>query len=152
MKKTLSLIATLFLLNGCAETLALLGPASSALSGGNIAQSAVSSAEGYGVKKQTGMSPTQHALAYVQEHNPENKKENCIGIKSTNSKACTIANKKVAFARDQVKQAVNKKKISFSKKFAEARKIGKKSFIFDNKIYNTSFKKTETKKSTFFNR
>ena len=66
MKKIFSLIATLFILNGCAETLALLGPASSGFSGGKMAQSAVSSAISYGVKKQTGMSPTQHAFAYVK--------------------------------------------------------------------------------------
>ena len=93
MKKTLSLIIILFLLNGCAETLALLGPASSIGAGsGKMAQSAVTSAVSYGVKKQTGMSPSQHALSYANKNNPNNKKENCIGIKSTNSKACTIAN------------------------------------------------------------
>ena len=75
MKKTLSLIATLFILNGCAETLALLGPASSGFSGGKMAQSAVSSAISYGVKKQTGMSPTQHAFAYVKEHNLQNPQD-----------------------------------------------------------------------------
>ena len=152
MKKTLYLLATLFLLNGCVESLALLGTATSVSSGGNIAHSAISSAASYGVKKQTGMTPSQHALAYVKEHNPENKKESCIGIKSTNSQACTIANKKVAFAKSKVKQAVNEKKISFKKIFAEARKEGKKSFIFNNKIYNTSFKKNKSKKSVFFNR
>ena len=51
MKKTLYLLATLFLLNGCVESLALLGTATSVSSGGNIAQSAISSAASYGVKK-----------------------------------------------------------------------------------------------------
>ena len=53
-----------------------LGPASSVAGGGNIAQSAVSSAVSYGVKKQTGMSPSEHAIAYVQKHNPRIKKKN----------------------------------------------------------------------------
>ncbi len=74
MKKVLSLIATLTLLSGCAETLALLGPASTSLTGGNLAQTAVSSAVNYGVKKQTGKSPMEHALAYAEKHNPEKKK------------------------------------------------------------------------------
>ena len=153
MKKTLSLIIILFLLNGCAETLALLGPASSIGAGsGKMAQSAVTSAVSYGVKKQTGMSPSQHALSYANKNNPNNKKENCIGIKSTNSEACAIANKKAALAKNQVNQTLENKKISFKKMFAEARKEGKNYFIYNSKIYNTSFKKTESKVSAFFNR
>ena len=113
MKKTLSLIATLFLLNGCAETLALLGPATTGLSGGKVAQSAVSSAISYGVKKQTGKSPSQHALAYVKKHNPENKSEKCIKfIEKTNSKTCAALN-----------ENINKTK----KKFVEVKKTNRSS-------------------------
>jgi len=144
MKKKLSLIVLLFLLNGCVETFAFLGPASTIAAGsGKIAQSTVSSAVSLGVKQKTGMSPSEHALAYVKKNNPQNKKETCVGIKSTNSQACSIANKKVAFAKSKVKHAIDKKKLSFKKMFAEARKVGKKSFIFNNKIYSTTFRVTE---------
>jgi hypothetical protein len=96
MKKTLSLLATLFLLNGCAETLALLGPASSAFGGGNAAQSAISSAVSFGVKKQTGKSPAEHAFAYVNEHNPEKKKVRCVKfIDSTKSETCAAIKKNI---------------------------------------------------------
>ena len=57
MKKILGFLLGLTLLTGCAESLALLGPTSTAVTGGNIAQSALSSAVNYGVKKQTGKSP-----------------------------------------------------------------------------------------------
>ena len=146
MKKILSLIATLFILNGCAESMALLGSATtSGLSGGKVAQSAASSAVSFTVKRQTGMTPSQHALAYVKKHNPENKKEKCIGfLKATNSKACAIANKKVALAKSKVKKIVSTKAISFKKQFAKARKEGKSSFIFNNRIYNTSFKEKKS--------
>ena len=50
MKKILGFLLGFTLLTGCAETLALLGPTSSAVTGGNIAQSALSSAVNYGVK------------------------------------------------------------------------------------------------------
>ena len=111
MKKTLALIATLFLLNGCAESLALLGPASSGLSGGKAAQSAVSSVVSYGVKKQTGLSPTQHALAYVKEHNPEQNKEKCISfIDATNSEACAAIKKNIIETK---KKIVKKSNIKF---------------------------------------
>lgn len=137
MNKIFLLLPLLFLLNGCFESIAMIG---SGAAQEKYLQSSLKSAVSLGVKQRTGKSPSQHAIAYIKEHNPENKKENCIGIKSTNSKACTIANKKVAFAKSKVKQVVEKKKISFKKMFAEARKAGKKSFIFNNKIYSTSFK------------
>ena len=68
MNKILILIFLIKILSGCANSLAFLGPASSVVGGGNIAQSAVSSAVSYGVKKQTGMSPTEHAVSYVQKN------------------------------------------------------------------------------------
>ena len=51
MKKILILLTSITLLGGCAETIALLGPASSLIGGGNVVQSTVSSAVSYGVKK-----------------------------------------------------------------------------------------------------
>ena len=155
MIKNFYLLIILVLLNGCAESLALLGTATTLGAGagtGKLAQSSISSAVSFSVKKKTGMTPSEHALAYVKKNNPDNKKELCIGIKSTNSEACSIANKKIAVVKNKVKLAVEEKKISFKKMFAEARKEGKQSFIFNNKIYNTSFKKKEIKKSIFFNR
>ena len=67
-------------LTGCAETIALLGPASTSIGGGNVAQSAFSSAVNYGVKKQTGKSPMEHAIAYAEEINPQKKKGTLFNI------------------------------------------------------------------------
>jgi hypothetical protein len=95
MKKILSLLTLMILLAGCAETLALLGPASSLVGGGNIVHSSISSAASYGVKKTTGKSPMQHALAYAEEKNPNKKKERCLNfVKETESEACYIAKKR----------------------------------------------------------
>ena len=69
MKKILGFLLGFTLLTGCAESLALLGPTSTAVTGGNIAQSALSSAVNYGVKKQTGKSPMEHAMTYAEEIN-----------------------------------------------------------------------------------
>ena len=111
MKKIFILLISMFLLVGCAETMALLGPASSILGGGNVVQSSVSSAVNYGVKKTTGKSPMQHALTYVEENNSNKKKEKCISfIDKTNSEACAIINKKVVLAQTNVV-----KKISYTK-------------------------------------
>jgi hypothetical protein len=143
MKKILVLLASMFLLVGCVESMALLGPATGATNG-KIVQASAKSAISFGIKKKTGKSPIQHALAYVKEKNPDKKKEKCISfIEKTNSEACAIAKKQVSLAQTKVKEIVAQKKISFKKHFKQARKEGKESFIFDNKIYNTTFKKNE---------
>ena len=54
MKKIFILTASIMFLTGCAETVALLGPASSIFGGGNVIHSSASSAVSYGVKKKTG--------------------------------------------------------------------------------------------------
>tara|TARA_B100001093_G_scaffold514229_1_gene587808 strand:+ start:1781 stop:2149 length:369 start_codon:yes stop_codon:yes gene_type:complete len=96
MKKILGLLTTLFLLNGCAESIALLGPVSTAAGGGKVAQSAFSSAVSYGIQKQTGKSPSQHAFAYVKQHNPENNKDKCVNfLEVTNSEMCAAIKKNI---------------------------------------------------------
>ena len=62
MKKISLLLSTIFLLNGCAESLALLGPGAS---NGRFVQSSLNSAISYGVKRQTGKTPLEHAIAYA---------------------------------------------------------------------------------------
>ena len=70
MKKIFGLLTALLLLNGCAESVALLGTSTS---NGKIVQSSLSSSISYGVKKQTGISISKHALAFAEKHNPEKK-------------------------------------------------------------------------------
>ena len=103
MKKVLGLLLGLLLLTGCAESLALLGPTSTAVTGGNIAQSAFSSAVNYGVKKQTGKSPMEHAIAYAEEKNPEKKKEPCLSfVEKTNSEICAIVKKQLKLTKSKI--------------------------------------------------
>ena len=108
MKKLIGVLITLLALNGCANSLAFLGPASTSVTGGNIAQSAFSSAVSYGVKKQTGKTPSQHALAYVQKNNPENKKEKCIEfIDATNTKTCAAVKVNLSETRKKLVKIKN---------------------------------------------
>ena len=103
MKKILGLLLGLLLLTGCAESLALLGPTSTAVTGGNIAQSAFSSAVNYSVKKQTGKSPMEHAMAYAEEINPEKKKEPCLSFaEKTNSEICVIVKKQLELTKSKI--------------------------------------------------
>lgn len=114
MKKIFYLFTTLFFLNGCAESIALLGPASSAIGGGKVVQSSVTSAMSYGIKKQTGKSPTEHAMTYVKEYNPENKKVKCVTfLESTNSEICAAVKVNILETK---KKIVEKSKTKFLNK------------------------------------
>ncbi len=103
MKKILGVLLGLTLLTGCAESLALLGPTSTAVTGGNIAQSALSSAVNYGVKKQTGKSAMEHAIAYAEEMNPQKKKEPCLSFfEKTNSEICAIVKNQIKITKSKI--------------------------------------------------
>ena len=94
MRKLFVLLTSLLLLSGCAQSLALLGPASTSVTGGNLVQSAFSSSLSYGVKKQTGKSPMEHIISYAEEKNPDKKKEPCLSfVQKTNSEICAIVKK-----------------------------------------------------------
>ena len=109
MKKIISLMLTLILLTGCAESLALLGPASTSVTGGNLAQSAASSAFSFGVKKQTGKTPMEHAMVYAKKHNPEMKRSKCVAfLDSTESEICEAVKKNISETKEYF---INKKKI-----------------------------------------
>ena len=135
MKKILILLSTIFLLNGCAESLALLGTSTS---NGKILQSSLNSAVSYGVKKQTGKTPLEHAIAYAEEKNPERKKETCISsFEITRSEFCTIVKKQIKSkstvmvekTTDFVKE-FPKNKI---KEISKIEKIAKESIIYNRR-------------------
>ena len=105
MKKVFFLLSTVLLLNGCAESVALLGGSIGGVSNGKMVQSSLNSAISYGIKKQTGKTPFGHVLAYADEKNPEKKEETCISfIERTRSEFCTILNKQISLTNIAVKE------------------------------------------------
>ena len=115
MKKLYILLASLFLLASCAESIALLGPITGA-SNGKLIQSSLNSAVSYGVKKQTGKTPMQHALAYAEEKNPNKKKEKCISfIEKTNSEVCMIAKKQITLAKSNLSKKISSTQTNIKK-------------------------------------
>mgnify|MGYP005676788553 CR=1 FL=1 len=103
MKKILGCLLGLTLLTGCAESLALLGPTSTAVTGGKITQSAFSTAVNYGVKKQTGKSAMEHMMTYAEEINPKKKKEPCLSFaEKTNSEICAIVKKQLKITKSKI--------------------------------------------------
>ena len=135
MKKIFGLLATLLLLTGCAESIALLGTSAS---NGKIVQSSLNSAISYGVKKQTGKTPLEHAIAYAEEINPERKKETCISsFEITRSEFCTIVKRQIKTKNT----AVIEKTTDIVKEYPKAKikeiskieKIAKKSIIYNRR-------------------
>ena len=112
MKKILGCLLGFTLMTGCAESLALLGPTSTVATGGNIAQSTFSSAVNYGVKKKTGKSPMEHAIAYTEEINQKKKKEPCLSFaEKTNSEICAIVKKQLEISKAKILKQSNEKSI-----------------------------------------
>ena len=107
MKRITFLLSIIFLLNGCVESVALLGSTAGGASSGKILQSSLKSTISYGIKKQTGKTPLGHALAYAEKNNPEKKKETCVSfIEKTRSEFCTIAKKKISSTNRAIKEKV----------------------------------------------
>ena len=102
MKKILFLLSLSLLLNGCAESIALLGTGAS---NGRIVQSSLNSAISYGVKKQTGKTPFEHAIAFAEEKNPEKKQDTCFSsIEMTKSEFCAIVKKQLSITNNALKE------------------------------------------------
>ena len=115
MKKILGLLLLLTLLSGCFGSMAFLGPASTtAASGasGNIARGAFTSTVSLGVKKQTGKLPLEHAIAYAEEKNPNDKKEPCLSfIEKTNSEICSIVKRQLNLTKSKIKNITRNKSL-----------------------------------------
>ena len=112
MKKIFGLLTTLLLLNGCAESVALLGSSIGGASSGKIAQSSFQTAVSYGVKQQTGKGPLEHVLAYAEKIEPEKKKEPCLSfIEKTNSEICAIVKKQLSLTKSKITNVTRDKSL-----------------------------------------
>ena len=109
MNKILGLLTILLFLNGCAESVALLGTSAS---NGKIMQSSISSSISYGVKKQTGKTPLEHAIAYADQKNPQKKKEPRLTfLEKTNSEICAIVKKQLNLTKSKIKTITRSKSL-----------------------------------------
>ena len=109
MKKVYLLLTIFLLLNGCAESVALLGGSVGGASSGRALQSTLTSTLSYGVKHKTGKTPLGHVIEYAEKINPEKKKDTCISfIERTRSEFCTIAKKQISLTNIALKKKVFK--------------------------------------------
>ena len=141
MKKILFLLSLSLLLNGCAESIALLGTGAS---NGRIVQSSLNSAISYGVKKQTGKTPFEHAIAFAEEKNPEKKQDTCFSsIEMTKSEFCAIVKKQISLTNNALKEKTSEILQNNPKELVVSLKT---------KITETSLIEKLAKKSVIYNR
>ena len=141
MKKVLISLSLLLLLNGCAESIALLGTGAS---NGRIVQSSLNSAISYGLKTQTGKTPLEHAIAYAEKKNPGKKKDTCISsIERTRSEFCAVAKKQISLTTIALKEKTSKIIKNYPKEIAT-------SLLATTK--ETSLIENIAKKSAIYNR
>ena len=99
MKKILVLLASMFLLAGCVESLALLGPITGVASGKAL-QSSVQSGVSYAIKKQTGKSPFEHALAASKKTD----EKICDTLDKKKPKSCNTITDKIILTDKVIKE------------------------------------------------
>ena len=121
MKKILVLLASMFLLAGCVESLALLGPITGVASGKAL-QSSVQSGVSYAIKKQTGKSPFEHALTASKKAD----EKICVTLDREKSKSCNTITDKI-ISTDKVikekKQSARELALALQLKIKEKSKI-----------------------------
>ena len=106
MKKIFISLTLTILVTGCAETVAFLGPASTAAGGGNLARSTFTSVVDYGIKKSTGKSSIEHAIGFAEKHNPEREKVKCVNfLEITETEVCSILKKRVSELKSQINKS-----------------------------------------------
>ncbi len=104
MRKIFVLLTALFLLNGCAESVAFLGTSIGGGSNGKILQSSLNSGLSYAVKKQTGKGPLEHVKAFAEKNNSVKKKESCVDfLEKTNSEICAIIKRRLILTKSKIK-------------------------------------------------
>ena len=73
MKNIILISISFLLLGACAQSTALIGPAITVGSTGNVMQAGFSYASNMAVKKTTGKTPTEHISLYAEEKKEEEK-------------------------------------------------------------------------------
>ena len=97
MRKILLLLFVLTLLSSCAQSTALLGPAITVGTTGNVYQASLSYGSNMAVKQVTGKTPTGHMTSYIDYKNNEKKFEK--EITSLLQSHVEIMRKKLALKR-----------------------------------------------------
>jgi len=93
MKKIFILLASMFLLVGCVESVAVFGTGAT---NGKLVQSSLQSGASYGIKKTTGKTPLNHAISYAKKNTNKKKKTQCSSfINKKDQELCLMVEEKI---------------------------------------------------------
>ena len=98
LKKIIAGLFLLCFLNGCAQSSALLGPAYTLVSTGNVYQASFSYGSSKAFKKMTGKTPAENIKSFVDNENAasekkeENQKKFIVLVKNNIAKASKVLN------------------------------------------------------------
>ena len=110
MKKIFILLASMFLLVGCIESVAVIGTGAT---NGKIVQSSLQTGLSYGVKKTTGKTPLGHAVSYVKKNRIPEKQDSCSSFVSKKDKElCLMVKKKITVSQAKIKEKKLSNKLS----------------------------------------
>jgi hypothetical protein len=100
MKKIFILLASVFLLAGCAEYIAAI---SGGAANGKFTQSTVRSAASYGIKKTTGNTLLGHAFERIKKKSPEKKKTCSTFSNNKDLEICLMVEKRIISQQVKIK-------------------------------------------------
>ena len=110
MKKIFILLTSMFLLVGCIEQIALFGGGAA---NGKLVQSSINSLASYGIKKNTGKSPLEHAMSYANKEKTLEKKDSCSSFVDKKSlEICLMVEKRIISNQAKIKEKESTNKAS----------------------------------------
>ena len=101
MKKIFILLASMFLLSGCIESLVTIGGGAA---NGKLSQSSLQSAASYGVKKTTGKTPIGHAINLVKKENSKKNKSCSTFDNKKDLELCLMLEKRISSMQAKVEE------------------------------------------------
>ena len=92
----------MFLLAGCIGQIALFGGGAA---NGKLVQSSINSLASYGIKKNTGRSPLEHAMGYAKKETTLEKKDSCSSFVDKKSlEICLMVEKRIVSKQVKTKE------------------------------------------------
>jgi hypothetical protein len=101
MKKLFFLLASMFLLAGCIESVAVFGGGAA---NGKMVQSSFQSGASYAIKKKTGKTPLSHALHYAKKKNKKIKNSCSSFNNKKDLEICLLVKKRIIFSKTRIKE------------------------------------------------
>ena len=101
MKKIFILLASMFLLSGCIESLVTIGGGAA---NGKLSQFSLQSAASYGVKKTTGKTPIGHAINLVKKENSKKNKSCSTFDNKKDLELCLMLEKRISSKQAKVEE------------------------------------------------